>query len=147
MQELRQRGVSPKKSLGQHFLIDKGIAQKIVRLASLEPEDTVVEIGPGPGNLTRHLLGYAGQVIAIEIEHELCSILKAELKADNLTVIEADALGLDFSELAPEGGKLKVVANLPYSITTPTLFKLLETLGLIHSHSSVVFSPAVISLL
>lgn len=124
---LREYGYKPRKERGQRFLVNESTLEKIARAAHIKPGETVVEIGPGPGNLTRHLVQYADRVIAIEIEHELCSILKAELTAKNLTVIEADALDFDFKKAAPPEGRLKLVANLPYNITTPILFKLLET--------------------
>jgi 16S rRNA (adenine1518-N6/adenine1519-N6)-dimethyltransferase len=124
---LDEYGYRPKKGRGQHFLTRESVLRRIVTAARIRPGETLVEIGPGPGNLTRHLLRLADRVIAIEVERELCSILKAEVKADNLTVIEANVLDLEFREFAPTGQKLKVVANLPYNITTPVIFKLLET--------------------
>jgi 16S rRNA (adenine1518-N6/adenine1519-N6)-dimethyltransferase len=128
MQELRNRGVSPKKSLGQHFLIDKGIAQKIVRLASLEPEDFVVEIGPGMGVLTFLMLPLVKRVIAVEIDQEMAEYLRERGGGmSSLTVMCRDALHCDFQGLAyEEGKKIKVVANLPYNISTPVIFRLLE---------------------
>jgi 16S rRNA (adenine1518-N6/adenine1519-N6)-dimethyltransferase len=129
MQELKQRGVFPKKSLGQHFLIDKGIAQKIVRLASLEPEDCVVEIGPGMGVLTFLMIPLVKRVIAVEFDQEMAKYLKERGEGmPSLTVMCRDALHIDFQGLAHEAGKkLKVVANLPYNISTPVIFRLLES--------------------
>lgn len=124
---LSEYGYQPRKGRGQHFLVRERTLRSIVNAARIGPDETVVEIGPGPGNLTRHLLGAAARVIAVEVEHELCLMLKAELRADNLELIEADVLDLDFGNLAPAGKKLKVVANLPYNITTPVLFKFLES--------------------
>jgi len=126
-QILNEYGYRSKRSRGQNFLVHEGTLQKIADAAALSLSDTVVEIGPGPGNLTRRLARAAGRVIAVEIEHELCLILKSEVASDNVTVIEGNALDLDFRGLAPAGGRLKVVANLPYNITTPVLFKLLAT--------------------
>jgi 16S rRNA (adenine1518-N6/adenine1519-N6)-dimethyltransferase len=128
MQELRQRGVSPRKALGQHFLIDKGIAQKIVRLASLEPEDTIVEIGPGMGVLTFLMIPLVKRVIAVEVDQEMAEYLREKGGGmASLTVMCRDALHVDFQGLAHEvGKKLKVVANLPYNISTPVIFRLLE---------------------
>lgn len=128
MQELRQRGISPKKSLGQHFLIDKGIAQKIVRLASLKPEDCVVEIGSGMGVLTFLMLPLVKRIIAVEVDQEMADYLKEQGGGmSSLTVMCRDALHVDFQGLAHEAGKkLKVVANLPYNISTPVIFRLLE---------------------
>jgi 16S rRNA (adenine1518-N6/adenine1519-N6)-dimethyltransferase len=129
MQELRSRGVSPKKALGQHFLIDKGIAQKIVRLASLGPEDCVVEIGPGMGVLTFPMLPRVKKVVAVEVDQEMADYLRERGQGKtSLTVICQDALRIDFRGLAHDaGGRLKVVANLPYNIATPIIFRLLES--------------------
>jgi 16S rRNA (adenine1518-N6/adenine1519-N6)-dimethyltransferase len=128
-QELKQRGVFPKKSLGQHFLIDKGIAQKIVRLASLEPEDCVVEIGPGMGVLTFLMIPLVKRLIAVEVDQEMAEYLKERGRGmSSLTVMCRDALHVDFQGLARDvGKKLKVVANLPYNISTPVIFRLLES--------------------
>jgi 16S rRNA (adenine1518-N6/adenine1519-N6)-dimethyltransferase len=129
MQELRSRGVSPKQALGQHFLIDQGIARKIVRLADLEPEDCVVEIGPGMGVLTFLMLPLVKKVIAVELDQGMADYLreKAEGMA-SLIVVRQNALGFDFSTAAKEAGRrLKVVANLPYNISTPVISRLLES--------------------
>jgi 16S rRNA (adenine1518-N6/adenine1519-N6)-dimethyltransferase len=123
---LREYGYQPNKRRGQNFLVREAMLQSIAEAARLSATDVVLEIGPGPGNLTRHLVRSAGRVIAVEVEHELASIVRAELASDNLTVLEADALSLDFAALTPPGGKLKLVANLPFNITTPMLFKILE---------------------
>lgn len=114
----------PKKSLGQHFLIDKNIAKKIVELARVGPEDTVVEIGPGKGILTRYLLEIARKVIAIEIDNALYEALKRKLGSYiNLELVHQDALRFPYEEIRE---KFKVVANLPYYISMPILFRLLE---------------------
>jgi 16S rRNA (adenine1518-N6/adenine1519-N6)-dimethyltransferase len=128
MQELRNRGVSPKKALGQHFLIDEGIAQKIVRVASLGPEDCVVEIGPGMGVLTFPMLPRVKRVVAVEVDQEMADYLRERGRGmTSLTVLCHDALHCDFQGLAQDaGGRLKVVANLPYNIATPVIFRLLE---------------------
>ncbi len=124
---LNEYGFRGRKSRGQNFLVHEATLQRIADAARLGPLDTVIEIGPGPGNLTRRLCRAAGRVVAIEVEHELCLILKSEVKAANVAVIEASALDVDFRGLAAAGQRLKVVANLPYNITTPVLFKLLST--------------------
>jgi 16S rRNA (adenine1518-N6/adenine1519-N6)-dimethyltransferase len=113
-----------RKSLGQHFLIDRNIVHKIVRLAELQPGETVLEIGPGRGILTEALLEVSGAVIAIEVD----SVLNAHLREafrnrSGLKLIEGDALALDFACL-PEA--FLVVANLPYYLSTPLLFRLLK---------------------
>ena len=114
----------PRKRLGQHFLIDPNIVRKIVTLAELRPNETVLEIGPGRGILTRALCAAAKTVIAIEMDQRLGDYL-TETLADcrNLDLRIGDALEFPYEQL-PEGAV--VVANLPYYISTPLLFKLLE---------------------
>ena len=122
-------GISPKKALGQHFLIDRGVAQKIVRLAKLGPEDCVLEIGPGMGVLTFLMLPLVKRLIAVEVDSGMADYLreKGEVMA-SFSVICGDALQCDFQGLAKEAGrKLQVVANLPYNIATPVIFRLLES--------------------
>jgi 16S rRNA (adenine1518-N6/adenine1519-N6)-dimethyltransferase len=113
-----------KKRLGQHFLIDQNIVRKIVAAADLTPEDTVVEIGPGRGVLTEALAPAVRRVVAIEIDPQLHRLLQAR-QADwkNVELIRADALMHPFETL-PAGAI--VVANLPYYVSTPLLFKFLE---------------------
>ncbi len=129
MQELRSRGVSPKRALGQHFLIDQGIAQKIVRLADLKPEDCVVEIGPGMGVLTFLMLPLVKKVIAVELDQGMADSLKEKAEGiPSLTIIRQDVLGFDFAKTSRDVGiKIKVVANLPYNISTSVIFRLLES--------------------
>jgi 16S rRNA (adenine1518-N6/adenine1519-N6)-dimethyltransferase len=128
MQELKQREVFPKKALGQHFLIDQGIAEKIVRLADLRAEDCVVEIGPGMGVLTFRMLPLVKQLIAVELDQGMADYLRGKGEGQaSLTVIRQDVLGFDFERVAQEAGRrLRVVANLPYNISTPVVFRLLE---------------------
>lgn len=112
-----------KRRLGQHFLFDPSILKRIIDVAGINPDDTVVEIGPGHGRLTRMLSHVASKVIAIEIDISLYNRLKEELKGiDNILLIHGDALRFHYDELGP----FKVVANIPYYITTPIIFKLLE---------------------
>lgn len=114
----------PKKRLSQHFLIDQNIVRKIVRVASLQREDTVLEIGPGRGILTRLLCEQARRVIAIELDRSLADTLQDALAGvDNVDLRFGDALAFPYDTL-PRG--TVVVANLPYGISTPLLFKLLE---------------------
>lgn len=113
-----------RKTLGQHFLIDQNIARKIVNLAEIKPDETVLEIGPGRGVLTRLLIQQAKRVIAIELDRELYRSLEKEFyNIPTLSLIHGDALGFPYESIS---GSFKVVANLPYSITTPLLFRLLE---------------------
>ena len=112
-----------RKRLGQHFLYDLSILEKIVSEAGVGTEDTVVEIGPGPGTLTKVLSGKAKKVIAVELDERLYEKLKSELSgAANIELIHGDALKFPFQKI----GDFKVVANIPYYITTPLIFKLLE---------------------
>lgn len=115
------------KSLGQNFLVDDGVLRDIVVGAEVGPEDHVIEIGPGVGTLTRELLKKAKRVTAIELDSELIPILTEELgQEENFELIHKDALKVDFNEIIKEGEKVKLVANLPYYVTTPIIVKLLQ---------------------
>jgi 16S rRNA (adenine1518-N6/adenine1519-N6)-dimethyltransferase len=119
---LRQYGLKARKSLGQHFLIDGAILGIIIEAAELSSKETVIEVGPGLGILTRELARRAGSVIAVEIDAELASLLQRQLASlSNLRVVNTDILKVRLSQLL--GGKTdyKVVANLPYYITSPVL--------------------------
>ena len=114
----------PRRSLGQHFLIDKNIVHKIVRLAELQPGETVLEIGPGRGILTEALLDSSGLVVAVELDAALCAHLRATLgRRSNFRLVEGDALTFDYAQVP---SPFLVVANLPYYVSTPLLFRLLE---------------------
>ena len=114
---------TPQKRLGQNFLIDANIVRKIVSAAALEPGDTVLEIGPGRGVLTRALCETAKTVIALEIDQHLVQYLNKTLSCPNLDLRHDDALRFPYDTL-PD--RIVVVANLPYYISTPLLFTLLE---------------------
>ena len=118
------------KKFGQNFLIDSHVVDKIIRSAALTKEDCVLEIGPGIGSMTQYLAEVAGKVIAVEIDKNLIPILSETLKAyDNVTIIHEDILKVDMHKLACEynsGKPIKVVANLPYYITTPIIMSLFE---------------------
>ncbi|HDH51307.1 MAG TPA: ribosomal RNA small subunit methyltransferase A [Nitrospirae bacterium] len=112
------------QKLGQHFLFDKNILRKIVNCSGVISGDSVIEIGPGLGTLTALLAGRAKRVLAIEIDRKLVQKLnEVLLPIKNVSVINADALKFPFDTVK---GKFKVVANIPYYITTPILFRLLE---------------------
>ena len=119
------------KKFGQNFPIDEGIVNKIVRKAGVTKDDFVLEIGPGIGTMTQLLCEQAGGVAAVEIDTNLIPILKETLaEYDNVTIINEDILKVDIKKLAEEknGGKpIKVVANLPYYITTPIIMGLFES--------------------
>lgn len=118
------------KRFGQNFLIDTHVLEKIIAASQITKEDFVLEIGPGIGTMTQYLAEYAREVAAVEIDNTLIPILKDTLKDwDNVTVINDDILKVDIRKLALEknGGKpIKVVANLPYYITTPIIMGLFE---------------------
>lgn len=116
-----------KKSLGQHFLIDPNIVRKIIAAAELTPDKTVLEIGPGRGALTFELCRLVSQVVAVEVDPELVAYLQAPAASrTNLRLEHGDALRFSFDSL-PQG--TVVVANLPYYLSTPLLFRLLEQRG------------------
>lgn len=118
------------KKFGQNFLIDPHVLDKIIQSANITKEDFVVEIGPGIGTMTQYLAAAAGGVAAIEIDKALIPILKDTLSEyENVTIINEDVLKVDLRKLAEDmnGGKpVKVVANLPYYITTPIIMGLFE---------------------
>lgn len=118
------------KRFGQNFLIDTHVLEKIIAASQITKEDFVLEIGPGIGTMTQYLAEYAREVTAVEIDNTLIPILKDTLKDwDNVTVINDDILKVDIRKLALEknGGRpIKVVANLPYYITTPIIMGLFE---------------------
>jgi 16S rRNA (adenine1518-N6/adenine1519-N6)-dimethyltransferase len=135
-QLLRQFGVKPKKSLGQHFLIDETVLERILSAAELSPGDIVVEVGPGLGILTEGLAKQGAQVIAVELDSKLVSLLKRRLASfPNVKIINADILRVTprqilESELAVSAlfQGYKVIANLPYYITSPLLRHFFEGL-------------------
>ena len=128
---LNRYGFDFKKKFGQNFLIDTHVLEKIISAAGITKNDCVLEIGPGIGTMTQYLAENAGHVVAVEIDRNLIPILKETLADyDNVTVINEDILRVDIKALAEEynGGKpIKVVANLPYYITTPIIMGLFES--------------------
>lgn len=127
---MRDWEFATKKSLGQNFLIDQNIVNRIVQAADLEEESWVLEIGPGLGALTSSLAKQAAQVVAMEIDGDLVSILRETLVSPKITVVAGDALQLDWAEVLIQAGwqgqKLHLAANLPYYLTTPLIMKALE---------------------
>jgi 16S rRNA (adenine1518-N6/adenine1519-N6)-dimethyltransferase len=127
--ELKEYGLVAKKRWGQHFLIDPNILNKVVRTAEVGKEDVVLEVGPGLGEMTLALARQAKKVIAIEIDSKLVAILEKKMKDhSNVEVVKSDILKVDFDQfLKREANPIKVVANLPYQISTPLLFRFVES--------------------
>ena len=114
----------PRKRFGQHFLTDRGIIDDIVQAIAPQAGQAMVEIGPGLGAMTQPLVERLGQLTVIELDRDLAVLLR---KQENLHVIESDVLRVDFRQLANHAnGKLRIVGNLPYNISTPILFHLLN---------------------
>ena len=114
----------PRKRFGQHFLTDPGVIDAIVNAVAPAEDDVIVEIGPGQGAITRSLAARAGALHTIELDRDLAGRLARELASNsNVTVHEADALSFDYGVL---GESLRIVGNLPYNISTPLLFRLLD---------------------
>lgn len=141
-QVIADHGFRFSKSLGQNFLIDGNIITKICEGADIGEADGVIEIGPGIGTLTQQLSKYAKKVVAVELDTKLLPILEETLEGlDNVKVINDDILRVDIEKLIEEefkGLKVKVVANLPYYITTPIIMKLLESKYEIESISVMI---------
>ena len=130
IQILKQYNISANKNLGQNFLINEDIVNGIIKAADVKKDDLIIEIGPGLGTLTKELLQNAGKVICIELDKRMIDILKNRFN-DSLCIINNDILKVNLKELIQKEktdniSKVKVVANLPYYITTPIIMKLLE---------------------
>jgi 16S rRNA (adenine1518-N6/adenine1519-N6)-dimethyltransferase len=124
---LKKYGIQPTRSLGQSFLIDNNITAKIVDSAGIERSDTVVEIGAGPGMMTRRIADKAGSVIALEIDSRIVEVLRHELGTrPNVRIVETDVLDFDFSTVARDKDRIKVIGNIPYNISSQILFRLIE---------------------
>jgi 16S rRNA (adenine1518-N6/adenine1519-N6)-dimethyltransferase len=132
---IKQHSIHPRKKLGQHFLVDEELLDKIGELCQLQKEDTVVEIGPGLGGLTTRLAGRVKTVLAIEKDGKLANLLRTKIiKQKSIKVIHQDALHFDYHLAAAQsGGPLKVVGNLPYNIASPLTIELLRKRGSIES--------------
>ncbi|MDE5908722.1 MAG: 16S rRNA (adenine(1518)-N(6)/adenine(1519)-N(6))-dimethyltransferase RsmA [Lachnospiraceae bacterium] len=128
---IRKHGFHFQKKFGQNFLIDANILEKIIRAAKITKDDCVIEIGPGIGTMTQYLAEHAREVVAVEIDKNLIPILEDTLSEyDNVTIINDDILKVDIAGLADKknGGRpVKIVANLPYYITTPIIMGLFES--------------------
>lgn len=130
---MKKYGIKANKNLGQNFLINSEVVENIVNSSEISKEDMVIEIGPGLGTLTKYLLEKAGKVLCIELDTRMIKILKDRFSIyENFEVINEDVLKVNLNEIIKENKKdgkiknVKVVANLPYYITTPIIMKLLE---------------------
>ena len=130
---MKKCGIKANKNLGQNFLINSEVVESIVSCSEINKEDMVIEIGPGLGTLTKYLLEKAGKVLCIELDTRMIKILKDRFSIyENFEVINEDVLKVNLNEIIKENQKdgkiknVKVVANLPYYITTPIIMKLLE---------------------
>ena len=130
---MKKYGIKANKNLGQNFLVDENIVNQIVEKSQIDNEDLVIEIGPGLGTLTQKLLEKAGKVISVELDTNMIKILQERFKLyPNFELIHSDILKLNLKEIIDKEKdnkkikKAKIVANLPYYITTPIIMKLLE---------------------
>ena len=130
---MKKYGIKANKSLGQNFLVNSEVVESIVESSEIGKEDMVIEIGPGLGTLTKYLLEKAGKVLCIELDTRMIKILEDKFENyENFEVINQDVLKVNLNEIIKENKKegkiknVKVVANLPYYITTPIIMKLLE---------------------
>lgn len=126
---LKKHGFNYKKRLGQNFIFDRNLLKRIVQAADIKPGDQVVEIGPGAGTLTKELAESGAEVIAVEIDRSLLPVLQEVLKGYKVHVVQGDILKLDLNQIIKQYNfrePYKIVANLPYYITTPVIMHLLE---------------------
>ena len=128
LKKIKDFHIRPKKRLGQHFLIDPQILERIALSADLESDDIVIEVGAGAGGLTESLSKKARKIYAIELDPHLINILEKQFSSNPIVeVVSGDALRFDFSSIHSSGQKrMKVVANLPYEISSPLIFRLLQ---------------------
>jgi 16S rRNA (adenine1518-N6/adenine1519-N6)-dimethyltransferase len=123
---LAREGLAPRKRLGQHFLVDRNVVTRMVDLAEVAPDDVVLEIGPGLGALTDVLSARAARLYLVEYDRGLADVLRRKFaQVPHVHVIEGDALKVDLAAAVPEP-RVKVVASLPYNVSVPILFRLLE---------------------
>jgi len=134
---LARHGVAPRLTLGQHFLVDPNVVDRVVRTARVEPGHHVLEVGPGTGNLTRALVRAGAEVTAIELDLRLQPILDQELAGLGVNLVWADAMDVDYEALIRPPG-WKVVANLPYQIGTPLLLDWLRLVPAIDAFTVMV---------
>ncbi len=136
---LAKHGIRLTRALGQHFLVDGNVLRRLVEGAGLRPGDTVLEIGPGIGTLTEELCGRAGRVVAVETDRRLIAALQDTLGGrKNLEIFKGDAMQVDLPSLFAPREPLKLVSNLPYSIATPLILRVLRVLPQLESMTVTV---------
>lgn len=138
---MKKYGITANKSLGQNFLINEEIITNTIKNAEISKNDLVIEIGPGLGTLTNEIAKEAGRVICVELDKRMVKILEERfLLFDNVKIVNDDILKIDLDKIIEENkiGKTKIVANLPYYITTPIIMKLLEGKANFHSITVMV---------
>ncbi|HEY0518200.1 MAG TPA: 16S rRNA (adenine(1518)-N(6)/adenine(1519)-N(6))-dimethyltransferase RsmA [Ilumatobacteraceae bacterium] len=124
---LTEHGLAPRRDLGQNFVVDANTVRKIARLANVGPDDHVVEIGAGLGSLTLALAETGARITAIEVDHGIAAVLRNVVgDLSNVTVVEADALRIDWADLLAASPQWTLVANLPYNVATPLVCDLLD---------------------
>ncbi len=123
---LESLGMRPGRGLGQNFLIDNNLLESIVRSAMPKEGEVVLEVGPGFGALTRKLIASGAKVVAVEFDHRIAEYLRGNLIADNFNLIEGDACRVDYCEILDMATPFRAIANLPYSISTIFIAKMLE---------------------
>ena len=116
----------PRKRFGQNFLTDQNVLSEIIRVIAPAAGDTMVEIGPGQGAMTALLLAHLSRLHVVELDRDLVAMLQKKFSTDKLIIHSGDALQLDFGALQPAQGKLRIVGNLPYNISSPLLFHLAQ---------------------
>ncbi len=126
--QLHAAGLSPRRALGQNFVIDANTVRRIARLCGVGPTDSVLEIGAGLGSLTLALAESGAQITAIEIDETIVPLLRDNVaQCPNVTVVQADAMTIDWSQLADPSRAWHLVANLPYNVATPMIADILDT--------------------
>ena len=116
----------PRKRFGQNFLTDQNVLSEIIRVIAPTADDAMVEIGPGQGAMTALLLAHLSRLHVVELDRDLVAMLQKKFSTDKLIIHSGDALQFDFGALQPAQGKLRIVGNLPYNISSPLLFHLAQ---------------------
>lgn len=123
---LSEFGIKPSKKLGQNFLLDENLLNFIIKIANVSPQDHILEVGPGLGALTKKLVETGAQVTAVEFDNRLAEYLQKTITAYNFKLIETDACKLNYNSVCSDKFEWRIIANLPYSVTTPLLAKFSE---------------------